>query len=489
MGVRENVVRVAKMSRKFLILVISFFAFLLPLQAQEGPENRSLVLEAQDLLFAMGYPVGKPDGKFGGKTAAALKEETGLDLMEVTADTLKPLYENFVSNVVQKSTKVDWQYRAAEFTISGGRSPNVYLGLNTLDDLLNTGFNVVTYNFHCDRGYKIDNAAPEHYPLERQLGCDLAYSEYEGSSKDALQVYVDEAKKRNIQINLKPTFLGLTSSSLGYGYKEGEVPVEGFLYGDLPTWDGYVPRLIKIAEYAEKNKIEYLTIGTEFGNLNRKIMQHEDWPSIIAQVRRVYSGKILYAHVVGDKNSLDDLFELERFSKEIDYMAVNVFPNRLLDGRKFYSSDEVTQALIKAQFDGINLLKSLNDFSERIEKKLIISEVAFFTWRGSFNWMFRNACDFDNAGKTDWIFTKGPFAVKEPSIAASLVLASGWMDIFSQLPFVHGTSHVFWYETWVDVDPNDPFVLSSGVKECGKAIANNDYLKAILRHYYLGSDG
>jgi hypothetical protein len=481
--------RVAKMIGKFLILVISLFALLFPLQAQEGPENRSLVLEAQDLLFAMGYPVGKPDGKFGGKTAAALNEETGLDLMEVTADTLKPLYENFVSNVLQKSTKVDWQYRAAEFTISGGRSPNVYLGLNTLDDLLNTGFNVVTYNFHCDRGYKIDNAAPEHYPLERQLGCDLAYSELDGSSKDALQVYVDEAKKRNLQINLKPMFLDLTSSGQSYGYEDGKVPVEGFLYGDLPTWDGYLPRLIKIAEYAEKNKIEYLTIGTEFGNLNREIMWSKDWPGIIAKIRNIYSGKLIYAHNLGPKYSLSDLLLLADFAKNIDFMAINFFPNNLLEGRKFYTADEVNQALVQAQFDGANLLKSLSDFSEKINKKLIMSEVSFFTWRGSFNWMFRNTCDFYNAGKKDWIFTKGPLAVKEPSIAASLVLASGWMDAFAQLPFVHGASHTFWYQTWVDIDPNDPFVLSSGVNECGKAIANNDYLKAIFRRYYLGSDG
>lgn len=474
---------------KFLFLVISFVAFLLPLQAQEGPENRSLVLEAQDLLFAMGYPVGKPDGKFGGKTAAALKEETGLDFMEVTADTLKPLYENFVSNVVQKSTKVDWQYRAAEFTISGGRSPNVYLGLNTLDDLLNTGFNVVTYNFHCDRGHKIDNAAPEYYPLERHLGCELAYSEYDGSSKDALQVYVDEAKKRNLQINLKPMFLDLTSSGQRYGYEDGKVPVEGFLYGDSPTWDGYLPKLIKIAEYAEKNKIEYLTIGTEFGNLNREIMRSKDWPSIIAKIRNVYSGKLIYAQNLGPKYSLSDLLLLADFAKNIDFMAINFFPNNLLEGRKFYTADEVNQALVQAQFDGTNLLKSLSDFSEKIDKKLIMSEVSFFTWRGSFNWMFRNTCDFYNAGKKDWIFTKGPLAVKEPSIAASLVLASGWMDAFAQLPFVHGASHTFWYQTWVDIDPNDPFVLSSGVNECGKAIANNDYLKAILRRYYLASDG
>lgn len=472
------------MSLKVCLLVAVLVIITHAASADEAVNDRKHVLEAQDLLYSMGYPVGKPDGKFGVKTASAIEQELGLIGSTVNEEIINSLYGQFANKAAEKAVHIDWDYRAAEFLISGGRSPNVYLGLNALDDLMDTGFNVVTYDFQCARGYTFDNKAPEYYPLERQLGCDLAYSEYNGGSKDALQVYVDEAKKRNLQINLKPMFLDLTSSGQRYGYEDGKVPVEGFLYGDLPTWDGYVPRLIKIAEYAEKNKIEYLTIGTEFGNLNRKIMQHKDWPSIIAQVRRVYSGKILYAHVVGDKNSLDDLFELERFSKEIDYMAVNVFPNRLLDGRKFYSSDEVTQALIKAQFDGINLLKSLNDFSEKIEKKLIISEVSFFTWRGSFNWMFRNTCDFYNAGKKDWIFTKGPLAVKEPSIAASLVLASGWMDAFAQLPFVHGASHTFWYQTWVDIDPNDPFVLSSGVNECGKAIYDNLYLKDILRSYY-----
>ena len=477
------------MGFRIVASLISLFAFAVPLHAQDSPDNRSLVLEAQDLLYAMGYPVGKPDGKFGGKTAAALKEETGIDLKEVNSDTLKPLYESFVSDVVQKSTKVDWNFRAAEFSISGGNNPNVFVGLSTLDNLANTGFNVVTFDFHCDRGYAIDKTATADSPLERQFGCDLGYAFYNDSSKDALQIYIDEARKRNLQINLKPTFLDITSSGQRYGYKFGEVPVNEFLYGDMPKWDGYVPRILRIAEFAEKNKIEFITIGTEFGNLNRNLMLSKDWVEIIAKVRSVYHGKLIYAHNLGPDNSLADFEKLVDFAKNVDFMAVNFFPNLILDGRKYYTSDEVQHGLTDAELEGKNLITARSDFSQKTGSKLIMSEVSFFTWRGSFNWMFRNTCDFDNAGKKDWIFTKGPLAVKEPSVAASLVLASGWMDAFSKLPFVYGASHTFWYQTWVDLNPDDAFVLSSGVKECGKVIANNDYLKTILRHYYLGSDG
>ena len=62
----------------------------------------------------------------------------------------------------------------------------------------------------------------------------------------------------------------------------------------------------------------------------------------------------------------------------------------------------------------------MKSLSAEFGKKIILTETSFPTWRGSVNWMFRQKCDFNNKGKKDWIYTKGPLAVKEPSAIAAL---------------------------------------------------------------------
>lgn len=441
-----------------------------------------LVFEAQDIMYAMSVDVGTPDGDAGKRTLAGLEAVLGSPHGNVSTDVVEQLHQTFVA-AHQAPVPVTWEYKSAEIEISG-YNEQIFQGLNTLADMKASGFNTVTFNFHCDRGQSIDESAPEYYPWERHLGCELGFNILDGSSQEALKVYIAEAKKLGLRVNLKPMFLDLTSEGQRFGYKYGEVSVEKFLYGDAPNWDGYIPRILRIAALAEKLGVEYLTVGTEFGNLNPKMMHSEDWNQIISDVRKVYSGKLMYSHNFGGDGTVKELKKMAEFVKLIDILGINYFPPLVMDGKKFYTVEQAANGIAGYSNDGEVLTEYLSDLAKESSAKIVMSEVSFPTWRGNINWMFRHTCDGDNSGKSGWEFTKGPLSPKQPSTAASLVLAAAWYDVFAKQPWVHGASHVFWYSTWVDSDNATDFVQSIGIKECGKTLYENKHLMEIISSYY-----
>ena len=253
--------------------------------------------------------------------------------------------------------------------------------------------------------------------------------------------------------------------------------------GGLP-WDGYKDRIIRIATLAEAYGIEFLTIGTEFGNLNPDLMKAEDWIEIVAEIRKVYNGKLMYSHNLGGDGTLAELESIEPFIELIDILGVNFFPHLVLDGAKFFEVDEAANAFRSVKVDGKNLLRTLEEMSVRIDAKIVMSEVSFPTWRGNINWMFRHTCDSENIGKSGWEFSKGPLAPKEPSVAASLALAAAWYEAFADMPWIYGASHVFWHSTWVDDPRGIEFVKSIGLRECGKTLYENEHVRSIVASYY-----
>jgi hypothetical protein len=441
-----------------------------------------LVLEAQDIMYAMSVDVGRPDGDAGKRTLAGLETVLGSPQGGVTNEVVEKLYQSFVSQHEARQP-VTWDYKSAEIEISG-YNEQIFEGLKTLADMKASGFDTVTFNFHCDRGQAIDKSAPEYYPWERHLGCELGFNILEGSSQEALKIYITEAKKLGLRVNLKPMFLDLTSESQRFGYEYGKVPVDKFLHGDAPNWDGYVPRILRIAALGEKFGVEYLTIGTEFGNLNRKMMLLEDWQEIIEGIRGVYSGKLMYSHNFGGDGTVDELEKMKSFISSIDILGINYFPPLVMDGATHYTVEQAASGLEGYRTDGKVLTDFLADFSTKVPAKIVMSEVSFPTWRGSINWMFRHTCDGENSGKGGWEFTKGPLAPKQPSMSASLVLAAAWYDVFADEPWVYGASHVFWHSTWVQSDANEDFVVASGIRECGKSLHENEHLRNVMASYY-----
>tara|TARA_Y100000385_G_scaffold9006_1_gene9376 strand:+ start:228 stop:2396 length:2169 start_codon:yes stop_codon:yes gene_type:complete len=452
--------------------------------------------DIQDGLYALGYRI-KPDGNIGTKTKKTIDNYLNDNSFNFSEDDLVKIRESIEANLVKRavtnSKPVSWKYRAAEITIDADTNAvNIYDGLDTIQAAAKAGFNTISIFIHCDRRKRIEKNIPDYYPLYRTTGCSIPYvrpkDDLLASSENATDVYIKEAKKYGLKVTLKPMFLDLTDAdekNTYYGYKSKKVPIKDFFDGNGSTFDGYVEIIKKMARYAEDKEVDFLQIGTEFKNLNPRITKSERWVKIIRDIRDEFNGQLIYAYNMGPKGTgQNDLFSMKSIWQGVDYIGINLFPNQMLKGKKYYRSSEITNAFKTVSFDNKKVLNIMKSLSAEFGKKIILTETSFPTWRGSVNWMFRQKCDFNNKGKKDWIYTKGPLAVKEPSAIAALVLADGWFKTFSNHSFIHGATHVFWYLTWYDNQNFPEADQKIGFSGCGGHIYENDNLTKIISSYY-----
>lgn len=491
----ENKLNEPKYLKTGSLSILSEFA-----AQNDNPDYSSVVYsnidyDIQDGLYALGYRI-KPDGNIGPKTKKIISNYLNDNSLDFSKDDLLQVRDSIEANLVKRaitnSKPVSWNYRAAEITIDADTNAvNVYDGLDTIQAAAKAGFTTISIFIHCDRRERIEREAPDYYPLFRTTGCSIPYvrpnDDSLASSENATDIYIKEAKKYGLKVTLKPMFLDLTDADGAnyYGYKSGKVPLNDFFDGNGSTFNGYVEIIKKLAHYAESKQVDFLQIGTEFKNLNPRITKSERWVGIIRDIRDEFNGQLIYAYNMGPEGTgQNDLFSMTSIWQGVDYIGINLFPNQMLKGKKYYRSSEITNALKTVSFDNKKVLNIMKSLSAEFDKNIILTETSFPTWRGSVNWMFRQSCDFNNKGKKGWIYTKGPLAVKEPSAIAALVLADGWFKTFSDHSFIHGATHVFWYLTWYDNQSFPEADQNIGFRSCGGHIFENDNLTKIISSYY-----
>jgi len=454
------------------------------------PVNADVQHDVQDGLYALGYKV-KPDGKIGSKTTRAIKAFIDKNSSELYPDDFTKISDTInkiiIKRAVDDAKKVSWSYKSAEISIAAdNHATNVFKGLDSIKSAVRSGFNNITLTFNCSGRERIQFDAPISYPLSRRTGCLIPYAKYGddfSASRDATDIYISEAKKYGMTVTLKPMFLSLTRKN-DHGYEYGKIPTKDFFDGNGTTFDGYIEIIKRIAKYSESKNVDYLQIGTEFINLNRKIPKSNRWSNIIKNIKNEFSGKLIYAHNLGPEGSRRDMFNYKEIWKSVDYIGINFYPSNVLNGKKYYTSAEISRAFKKASIDSGNGIKSLQKLSKLFSKKIIMTETSFPTWRGSANWMFRIECDYDNKGKSGWLYTEGPLASKEPSLIAAQVLADGWYHTFKDLNFIAGANHSFWYLTWHDGTHYPKYNKRVGLSECSRHIFKNEGLKQIISAYY-----
>ena len=457
--------------------------------------TKSEVAQAQGMLNRLGYNAGVVDGLWGGTTRSALElfyEEVGggfdgsLGLNEI--EELKSETSRRGLNDVPK---VSWDFRSGEVSL-GHMHENAFDALDSVRALPQHNLNTLTLTMRCSR-LKIDSSAKLYYPLRRSAGCDVYNGFWEGASTDVTDVMILEAHQLGLSVNLKPMFLGLIGHHYAPNISEQElseysVPVEEFFLGNGAGWDGYIDKILVVAEYAERMNVEYLTIGTELGNLNPKITESSRWEQIIKDIRSVYSGKLIYKWNLGGRGTAKQFTQSEQFFKQLDIIGVNYFPNRIMNGRALYSAEEVAAALEGAKVDQLRLFKIISDMSRATGKPIVMTETAYPAWEGSANFMFRVDCDYENKGKTGWIFTKGALAAKVPSFEASRVLALGWMKAFSNQNWVSGVVYTFWHRGFLDApETTDPARILSrkSWSECASDLWSMDTgVKEMIREFH-----
>jgi len=128
-----------------------------------------------------------------------------------------------------------------------------------------------------------------------------------GESSKGIAATLDSTRKHNVLNVLKPHLWVR-------GSWPGEIEMKD--EGDWNLWfDNYRGFILDYAILAEKLEIPVLCIGTE---LERTSHREEDWRKVISHVKKVYSGKLIYAANFTE-------FEHIEFWDELDYIGVQAY--------------------------------------------------------------------------------------------------------------------------------------------------------------------
>ncbi|WP_366938336.1 hypothetical protein, partial [Algoriphagus sp.] len=128
-----------------------------------------------------------------------------------------------------------------------------------------------------------------------------------GESAKGIQATHDSSQVLDIMNMLKPHL-----------WVRGSWPgeIEMLNEKDWELWfDNYSSFILDYAKLAEELKMPMLCIGTE---LEKTSEREEDWRKVISQVRKVYTGKLVYAANFTE-------FEKIKFWDELDYIGVQAY--------------------------------------------------------------------------------------------------------------------------------------------------------------------
>ncbi|TDQ18368.1 hypothetical protein DFQ04_0167 [Algoriphagus boseongensis] len=177
----------------------------------------------------------------------------------------------------------------------GSRQP---LQGGEISALKSTGANAISQT---PFGWQADKNSPE-------IRWDMSNERrWWGETPMGIQVTLDSSSQQGIMNMLKPHLW----------VREGWVgEIEMKNESDWNTWfSNYQAFILDYAKLAEELKMPMLCIGTE---LEKTSSKEKEWRKIIAEVRKVYSGKITYAANFTE-------FEQVKFWDALDYIGVQAY--------------------------------------------------------------------------------------------------------------------------------------------------------------------
>lgn len=186
---------------------------------------------------------------------------------------------------------------------------------------------------------------------------------------------IRDAKRLGLKVMLKPQ-LDLNNDS---SHWRGQIGSD-FSNTDWDTWfEEYTEIITRYAEIADDENVEQFVVGSELIEASK----HEDeWREVIQEVKRVYSGKLLYAaNHSGEENQI-------KFWDALDYIGIDAY-------YKLTTKTDPTLAELKAGWNSaINTMRSL---SEKWGKRVIITAIGYRSVEGS----GRNPWDYSSNGEVD----------------------------------------------------------------------------------------
>ena len=173
-----------------------------------------------------------------------------------------------------------------------------------------------------------------------------------GETLEGAKQYIEELRKQDIKIMLKPQIWVWRGEFTGYIKMNNE-----------PNWQTlestYKDFILDYAKLAEETKAEIFCIGTE---LEKFVENRPDfWTSLIGEVKQIYSGKLTYA-------ANWDEFKRTPFWGELDYIGIDAY---------FPVSDEQTPT-VSACVDGWKQHKDIiNNISTKYGKPVLFTEYGY----------------------------------------------------------------------------------------------------------------
>lgn len=191
-----------------------------------------------------------------------------------------------------------------------------------------------------------------------------------GDSDQGIVKTANLAKEQGVKVMLKP-HIALPNNTLKWRH---DIQMES--REDWVVWfASYEQWILEYAHLAQQHQMDMLCIGTELYHATTHYP--EQWEKIIAKVRKVYSGKIVYA-----ANWYKEIEELS-FWQDLDYIGIQgYYP---LSKKGHPKKSKLLKAWKKKK-------KSLRRLSEKYHKRVLFTEIGY-----------KNTAD---ATVTPWTWTK-----------------------------------------------------------------------------------
>ncbi|MFZ4786181.1 MAG: glycoside hydrolase family 113 [Flavobacteriales bacterium] len=191
------------------------------------------------------------------------------------------------------------------------------------------------------------------FAMANQGKSDLTWTDnpwqYWGESAEGIQVCVDLAKEKGMMSMIKPMIWLMDGAILD----EFDLRTES----DWELMENkYRKYILEYAEMSEKNRLPLYCIGSELDTW--AVKRPEFWRGLIAEVRKVYNGDLIYACRSGMEERIV-------FWDALDYVGLTVYES--LSGEEIPSVDSLTR--------GWQPIKErMRLFSEKVNKRIIFTE-------------------------------------------------------------------------------------------------------------------
>lgn len=177
---------------------------------------------------------------------------------------------------------------------------------------------------------------------------------------------------------------------------------------DWTAWfDSYKGYILHMAEFAEKNKIDMLLVGTELDGT----AQRAEWNDIISQVRGVYKGELTYSANWDRYNNVG-------FWNALDYVGISEYP-----------PIATTTTPTKAELDAASEARAqqLDAFAASTGKRIILTEMGFHDRDGTgvIPWQ-PTAGGVDSLEQADCYDARLKTLINRPSIAGINIYGFYW---------------------------------------------------------------